>query len=177
MRVHCSRTSLSPLASMHLRILWLLRIFLSTRQEINVNVGRQNRMRCRHEPTQQGAGYGSQKHVYLWASSWYSPLFISSMSADIPALSPCPARGEISNCASWQQEILSVGIHRKITRTPARLLEKHRFLPSKPVVEFAKVVNRIIWNRLFDSLSRPCTGIRFAVRANDSDPAGGVRYS
>jgi hypothetical protein len=42
--------------------------------------GKQNRMRCKaasapqcehckQEPTQQRAGYGSQKHIYLWAST------------------------------------------------------------------------------------------------------------
>ena len=48
---------------------------LSTRQEINVSFGKQNRMRCKaasapqcehckQEPTQQRAGSGSQKHIY-----------------------------------------------------------------------------------------------------------------
>jgi hypothetical protein len=46
----------------------------------NVSFGKQNRMRCKAatapqcehckpEPTQQRAGYGSQKHIYLWAST------------------------------------------------------------------------------------------------------------
>jgi hypothetical protein len=57
-----------------------LRVSLSTRTEINVSFGKQNRMRCKaatapqcehckREPTQQRAGYGSQKHIYLWAST------------------------------------------------------------------------------------------------------------
>ena len=55
-------------------------IILSIRPEINVKFGKQNRMRgkaasapqcehCKHESTQQRAGYGSQKHIYLWAST------------------------------------------------------------------------------------------------------------
>ncbi|MFC3461156.1 hypothetical protein [Massilia haematophila] len=53
---------------------------LSTRPEINVNFGKQNRMRCKaasapqcehckREPTQQRAGYGRQKHIYFWVST------------------------------------------------------------------------------------------------------------
>ena len=58
---------------------------LSTRPEINVNFGKHKRrcglpMRgkaasapqcehCKHEPTQQRAGYGSQKHIYFWVST------------------------------------------------------------------------------------------------------------
>jgi len=53
---------------------------LSTRPEINVNFGKQSRMRCKaasapqcehckHEPTQQRAGSGSQKHIYLRVST------------------------------------------------------------------------------------------------------------